>query len=60
MTNLTLEVIPSQLPTSIGSEPLNKSKDASIAAAAMPPSSNGNSQSSTDVFEQAKTSFFSK
>jgi hypothetical protein len=60
MSNLTLDSNPSQLLSSIGSEALNKSTDASIASAPMPAAKVSTSQTSADAFEKARTSFFSK
>ena len=60
MSNLTLESNPVHLSSSIAGEAQNKTQAASSASTPMPTSNTGKIQGSADVFEQAKTSFFSK
>jgi hypothetical protein len=58
--NPTLDSNPLQLPSSIGSGPLDQSKDIPAALSPKPPVNEVNSQNSSDVFEQARIAFFLK
>ena len=60
MSNLTSDSNVPDLPSSKGSEPLDESKDITIAVTSNPPGNNANNQNSADKFEQARMAFFSK
>jgi hypothetical protein len=56
---MTLDSNPPQILSSKGSEPIDKSKDLSIASTQTPPA-NTDAPTSADRFEQARMAFFSK
>ena len=60
MSNPALESNPLHLPSVIGSEPIDKSKDTSNALIQQHPVNTGKCQNSVDIFEQARITFFSK
>jgi hypothetical protein len=60
VSHLTLNSNPIQILSSMGSEPVDKSKDLSVATTQTSPVNNPDGQKSPDRFEQARLAFFSK